>query len=135
DRLPATLRRLGPLLNAAADEVARTERAGTLLPALCVSRLLRLTKYGAYYCLLTALLASQDQSGLRLGFLQVFLSVAGAEMAASLPLPTVMSVGPYEAAGAAGFAYWLGLSPELATPGGTRFYRVAPIPEQRRRRH
>jgi hypothetical protein len=126
-RLPATLRRLGPLLNAAADEVARTERARTLLPALGLSLLLRLTKYGAYYCLLTALLASQDQSGLRLGFLQVFLSVAGAEMAASLPLPTVMSVGPYEAAGAAGFAYWLGLSPELATLAVTAFHGLSQI--------
>ena len=127
DRLPATLRRLMPLLNAAADEVARTERARTLLPALGLSLLLRLTKYGAYYCLLTALLASQDQSGLRLGFLQVFLSVAGAEMAASLPLPTVMSVGPYEAAGAAGFAYWLGLSPELATLAVTAFHGLSQI--------
>ena len=64
---------------------------------------------------------------MRLGFLQVFLSVAGAEMAASLPLPTVMSVGPYEAAGAAGFAYWLGLSRELATLAVTAFHGLSQI--------
>jgi hypothetical protein len=126
-RLPATLRRLAPLLEAAASEVARTERARTLLPALALSLLLRLTKYGAYYCLLRALLASQDQQGLTLGFFQVFLSVAGAEMAASLPLPTVMSVGPYEAAGAAGFAFWLGLPKELATLAVTAFHGLSQV--------
>ena len=126
-RLPGGVRRLVPLLEAAADEVARRERARTLLPALGLSLLLRLTKYGAYYCLLAALLASRDQPGLTLGFLQVFLSVAGAEMAASLPLPTVMSVGPYEAAGAAGFAFWLGLPKELATLAVTAFHGLSQI--------
>ncbi len=66
-------------------------------------------------------------SGLSLGFLQVFLSVAGAEMAASLPLPTVMSMGPYEAAGAAGFAFWLGLPRELATLAVTAFHGLSQI--------
>jgi hypothetical protein len=126
-RLPGALRRLAPLLDAAAGEVARTERARTLLPALGLSLLLRLTKYGAYYCLLAALLASQDQQGVTLGFFHVFLSVAGAEMAASLPLPTVMSMGPYEAAGAAGFAFWLGLPRELATLAVTAFHGLSQI--------
>ena len=100
---------------------------GRCVPALGLSLLLRLTKYGAYYCLLQALLASQDQPGLQLGFLRVFLSVAGAEMAASLPLPTVMSVGPYEAAGAAGFAFWLGLPRELATLAVTAFHGLSQV--------
>jgi hypothetical protein len=126
-KLPGAIRRLVPILDAAADEVARRERARTLLPALGLSLLLRLTKYGAYYCLLVALLASQDQSGLRLGFFQVFLSVAGAEMAASLPLPTLMSIGPYEAAGAAGFAFWLGIPPELATLAVTAFHGLSQV--------
>ena len=108
-------------------EVARRERVRTLVPALGLSLLLRLTKYGAYYCLLQALLASQDQAGLQLSFLRVFLSVAGAEMAASLPLPTLMSVGPYEAAGAAGFAFWLGLPRELATLAVTAFHGLSQV--------
>ena len=116
-----------PLLDAAAGEVARRERVRTLVPALGLSLLLRLTKYGAYYCLLQALLASQDQAGLQLGFLRVFLSVAGAEMAASLPLPTLMSVGPYEAAGAAGFAFWLGLPRDLATLAVTAFHGLSQV--------
>ncbi len=48
-------------------------------------------------------------------------------MAASLPLPTVMSVGPYEAAGAAGFAFWLGLPRELATLAVTAFHGLSQI--------
>ena len=127
-RLPAAAAgRLAPLLGAAAEEVKQRERARTLVPALGLSLLLRLTKYGAYYYLLKALLASQDQPGLSLSFLRVFLSVAGAELAASLPLPTVMSLGPYEAAGAAGFAYWLGLPRELATLAVTAFHGLSQV--------
>jgi hypothetical protein len=125
-RLPGAAGRLAPLLGAAAGEVERRERARSLVPALGLSLLLRLTKYGAYYCLLQALLASRH-AGLQLGFLRVFLSVAGAELAASLPLPTVMSVGPYEAAGAAGFAFWLGLPRELATLAVTAFHGLSQI--------
>jgi hypothetical protein len=126
-RLPGPVGRVAPLLRAAADEVAGRERARTLVPALGLSLLLRLTKYAAYYCLLQALLVSQGAAWGSLGFLRVFLSVAGAEMAASLPLPTVMSLGPYEAAGAAGFAYWLGLSRELATLAVTAFHGLSQI--------
>ena len=76
---------------------------------------------------LLALLGSRDQPGLQLTFVRVFLSIAGAEMAASLPLPTVMSVGPYEAAGAAGFAFWLGLPLELATLAVTAFHGLSQV--------
>lgn len=126
-RLPAPAARLVPLLHAVAGEVAQRERVRTLVPALGLSLLLRITKYGAYYCLLQALLASQDSAGLQLSFLRVFLSIAGAEMAASLPLPTLMSVGPYEAAGAAGFAFWLGLPRDLATLAVTAFHGLSQI--------
>src|SRR5262245_40441808 len=108
-RLPGPAGRLTPLFHAAAGEVERREVARTLVPALGLSLLLRLAKYGAYYCLLQALLASQGWSWGSLSFLRVFLAVAGAEVAASLPLPTIMSFGPYEAAGSAGIAFWLGL--------------------------
>jgi hypothetical protein len=126
-RLPGAASRLATLLYAAAGEVERRERARTLVPALGLSFLLRLTKYGAYYCLLQALLVSQDQSGISLSFLRVFLSVAGAEVAASLPLPTVMSLGPYEAAGAAGFAFWLGIPPKLATLAVMAFHGLSQV--------
>jgi len=126
-RLPAAVHRVVPLLRAAAVEVEQRERVRTLLPALGLSLLLRLTKYGAYYFLLLALLGAPDQAGLQLTFLRVFLAVAGAELAASLPLPTIMSVGPYEAAGAAGFAFWLGLPRELATLAVTAFHGLSQV--------
>lgn len=126
-RLPGPAIRLVPLLRAAAVEVDRRERARTLVPALGLSLLLRLTKYAAYYCLLQALLGSQGPVGPSLTFLRVFLAVAGAELAASLPLPTVMSVGPYEAAGAAGFAFWLGLPREIATLAVTAFHGLSQV--------
>jgi hypothetical protein len=127
ERLPPPIRRLAPLLGAAAGEVETRERTRVLLPALGLSLLLRLAKYGAYYCLLQALLVSQGASWGSLSFLRVFLSVAGAEVAASLPLPTVMSLGPYEAAGAAGLAYWLGLPRELATLAVTVFHGLSQV--------
>jgi hypothetical protein len=125
-RVPA-LGRLAPLLLGAAAEVDTLERARTLVPALGLSLVLRLAKYGAYYCLLQALLVSQGRAWGSLNFVRVFLSVAGAELAASLPLPTVASLGPYEAAGAAGFAFWLGLSRELATLAATAFHGLSQV--------
>ena len=127
DRLPDPVRRLAPLLGAAAAEVESRERTHVLLPALGLSLLLRLAKYGAYYCLLQALLVSRDESWESSSFLRVFLSVAGAEVAASLPLPTLMSLGPYEAAGAAGLTYWLGLPRELATLAVTAFHGLSQV--------
>jgi hypothetical protein len=126
-RLPRLGTRLAPLLLGAAAEVRRLEHARTLVPALGLSLVLRLAKYGGYYCLLQALLVSQGQPWGSLSFVRVFLSVAGAEMAASLPLPTVASLGPYEAVGAAGFAYWLGLSRELATLAVTAFHGLSQV--------
>ena len=38
-----------------------------------------------------------------------------------------MSLGPYEAAGAAGFAYWLGLPRELATLAVTAFHGLSQV--------
>jgi len=126
-RLPAPLARTaGPLAGAAA-EVALLSARRVLGPALALSLLLRLAKYGAYYCLLGALLAGQGRPWWSLDFLRVFLSVAGAELAASLPLPTVASLGPYEAAGALGFAYWLGLPRDLATLAVTAFHGLTQV--------
>jgi hypothetical protein len=124
-RLPGPAGRLASLFEAASAEVEARERARVLLPALGLSLLLRLAKYGAYYCLLQALLVSQGAAWGSLSFLRVFLSVAGAEVAASLPLPTVMSLGPYEAAGSAGLAYWLGLPRDLATLAATAFHGLS----------
>lgn len=126
-RLPGWVGRAAAPLARAAAEVRRLDGRRVLLPALLLSLGLRLAKYGAYYCLLQALLVGQGQPWWSLDFLRVFLSVAGAELAASLPLPTIASLGPYEAAGAAGFAFWLGLPADLATLAVTAFHGLSQI--------
>ncbi len=126
-RLPGALARAARPLERAGAEVRGLGVARTLVPALLLSVGLRLAKYGAYYCLLQALLVGQGQAWWSLDFLRVFLSVAGAELAASLPLPTIASLGPYETAGALGFAYWLGLPKALATLAATAFHGLSQI--------
>ncbi|MGH7319879.1 MAG: lysylphosphatidylglycerol synthase transmembrane domain-containing protein [Candidatus Rokuibacteriota bacterium] len=126
-RLPGPLRRAGPALARAAAEVRRLEFRRVLAPALGLSLLLRVAKYGAYYCLLQALLVSQGHGWWSLDFIRVFLSVTGAELAASLPLPTIASLGPYEAAGALGFEHWLGLDRGLAALAATAFHVLSQV--------
>jgi hypothetical protein len=125
-RIPGWLGRAAAPIGRAAGEIQRLDARRVLAPALALSLALRLTKYGAYYCLLQAILSGAGQPG-GLDFLRVFLSVAGAELAASLPLPTVASLGPYEAAGALGFAYWLGLPRDLAALSATAFHALSQL--------
>jgi Lysylphosphatidylglycerol synthase TM region len=124
-RLPGRLARSASPLGNAAQEVRRLAIGRVLAPALALSILIRLAKYGAYYCLLCAILLSQGWTWASLNPFRVFLGVLGAELAASLPLPTVASLGPYEAAGTLGFVYWLGLSRELATLVATLFHGLS----------
>jgi uncharacterized membrane protein YbhN (UPF0104 family) len=123
---PGWLGRVAVPLGRAAGEIQRLDARRVLVPALVLSLGLRLTKYAAYYCLLQAILTGAGQPP-GLDFLRVFLSVAGAELAASLPLPTVASLGPYEAAGALGFAYWLGLPRDLAALSATVFHALSQL--------
>jgi uncharacterized membrane protein YbhN (UPF0104 family) len=124
--LPGRLGGVAAPIARAAGEIQRLDGRRVLAPAVALSLLLRLTKYGAYYCLLQAILAGAGQP-VSLDFLRVFLSVAGAELAASLPLPTIASMGPYEAAGALGFAYWLGLPRDLAALSATAFHALSQL--------
>jgi hypothetical protein len=126
-RLPGKLASAAEPLDRAAAEVRHADARRMLFPALVLSLLLRVAKYGAYYCLLHALLEGQGHAGANLDFLRVFLSIAGAELAASLPLPTIASFGLYEAAGAAGFAFWLGLPGDVATLAVTAFHALSQL--------
>lgn len=125
-RFPGWLRRAAGPLERAAREVGVAERSRVLVPALLLSFPLRVAKYAAYYALLQGLLAQQGGPGW-LDPLRVFLSVAGAELAASLPLPTVASLGPYEVAGALGFEWWLGLPRSLAALAATAFHGLSQL--------
>jgi uncharacterized membrane protein YbhN (UPF0104 family) len=126
-RLPGPFGGVARALGGAAREVGRLEARRVLGPALLLSLLLRLAKYGAYYCLLQALLVEAGHPWGSLSFLAVFLSISGAELAASLPVPTIASLGPYEAAGALGFAAWLGLDRKLAALAATAFHGLSQL--------
>jgi hypothetical protein len=126
-RLPDRFGPAAAALAGAAAEVDRLRGRRVLAPVLVISLLLRVTKYGAYYCLLQALLVGQGHAWGSLNLLRVFLSLAGAEIAASLPFPAIASLGPYEAAGALGFSYWLGLPRDLALLAVTAFHVLSQI--------
>lgn len=125
ERLPGRLARAAGPLAGAAVEVRRLATVRVLAPAFGLSVLVRLAKYGAYDALLEALVVGQGHAWGNLNVLRAFLSVAGAELA--LPVPTVASVGPYEAAGALGFTYWLGLPLGQATLAVTAFHGLSQV--------
>jgi len=125
--LPGRAAGLGGLLVKTADEVVRLKTRRIFGTVLGLSLGLRLAKYGAYYCLLQALLVERGFPWGSLNFLQVFLTVAGSELAASLPLPTVASLGPYEVAGAYGLAFWFGIPNALAVLAATAFHLLSQV--------
>lgn len=127
DGLPGRLARLGGLLATTAAEVERLKTRRLLGVTLGLSLALRLAKFGAYYCLLQALLIERGFPWGSLNFLQVFLTVAGSELAASLPLPTVASLGPYEVAGAYGLVFWLGIPKALAVLAASAFHLLSQV--------
>lgn len=125
--LPGRLAGLGGLLATTAAEVERLKVRRLLAVTLGLSLALRLAKFGAYYCLLQAVLLERGFPWGSLNFLQVFLTVAGSELAASLPLPTVASLGPYEVAGAYGLAFWLGIPKALAVLAASAFHLLSQV--------
>lgn len=97
-------------LDEAASTVRRLETGRILMPALALSFVVRLSRYGALYCLLLALVPED----FRVDFVRVSLSMAVAEMAAAMPVPTIGGWGTYELVGALAFNQWLGLPTAIA---------------------
>jgi len=114
---PGWLPRIAQSLASTADEVDASWRRGVALPALLISLVVRLCKFGAYYCLLHAVLVPHGYSWGTLSFPMVFLGVAGAELSATLPLHSLAGFGTYEAAWTLGFTQ-LGLPTEIAILSG-----------------
>jgi uncharacterized membrane protein YbhN (UPF0104 family) len=81
---------------AARFDQAKRERL--LLPALVLSLVVRLCKYGSAYCLVLSLLVPLGYSTAQLGVLRIFLGSVAAEIAASLPVHGLAGFGTYEAA-------------------------------------
>jgi hypothetical protein len=82
-------------LGASFDEARRND---VLVPALALSLVVRLCKYGSAYCLVLSLLVPLGYSMNELGLLRIFLGSVAAEVAASLPVHGLAGFGTYEAA-------------------------------------
>ncbi len=76
-------------------------RSGTLLQTLMLSLIVRALKYGGIYLLFQAITQVNFPELAHAGFWHVISALLGAEAAASMPFPTLMSFGAYEAGGTA----------------------------------
>ena len=84
-----------------ADAVVKTRRAGIAPGVAGYSVCVRLAKYAGLYCLFVAVTRPIWPDLSHAGIFQVLVALIAAEGAASLPVPTFMSFGSYEAGGLA----------------------------------
>ena len=102
------------------DTAARVDDArvrGALLPALGLSFIVRLGKFGAHWLFLQAVLVPLGVAWGSIDFFTGFLGVAGAELSAMLPISGIAAIGTWEAAFAIGFTR-LGLTEQQAVLSG-----------------
>lgn len=91
----------GDFVRKLAGAMQRTRDAGVIKPLVLLSFGIRLGKYGAIFCMFlgVALPSFPELAGTPPG--QVLLAMIASEAAASLPVPTLMGFGSYEAGGTA----------------------------------
>lgn len=95
----AMIRRLLGFLTDLANAFDRIRRGRIATPALLLTAGVRLTKYASFYCLFIGATAVVLPSLGDLPAWQIVATLIASEAAASLPLPTFMSFGSYEAGG------------------------------------
>ena len=100
NRLFAALARF---LLALSDALSRCRQGRILGRALLLTAGIRVLKYGALYLLFDAVGATPGLATIPADFIDVIVALVASEAGASLPLPTLMSFGTYEAGGAAAF--------------------------------
>ena len=126
ERMSARMRRLAQNIDSTADQVDASWQRGVALPVFLISIIVRLCKFGAYYCLLHAVLVPHGYTWGTLSFPTVFLGIAGAELSATLPLHSLAGFGTYEAAWTLGFTQ-LGMSTEIAIVSGFATHLLSQI--------
>lgn len=104
-------------LRGTAERVDAVRSRGALLPAFGLSLLARLTKFGAHWMFLQAVLVPLGIPWGQMSFTRAFLGVAGAELSAMLPISGLAAFGTYEAAWTLGFTR-LGLTEQQAILSG-----------------
>ena len=89
------------LIRDVADAVVAVRRQGVAAPVVGLSILIRAAKYGGLYFLFVAVTRPAWPELSHAGVFAVLVALIAAEGAASLPVPTFMSFGSYEAGGLA----------------------------------
>ena len=83
------------------DALNQCRHARTLGRALAITVVIRLLKYGGLVLLFFAVLSGLGVQGSAVAVTDVVAALLASEVGASLPIPTLMSFGAYEAGGAA----------------------------------
>lgn len=92
------------LLNEFCDSLAAVRSAGKTLQVLGLSVVIRLLKYASFYLLFMAVAVPSYPLLAELPSQQIVGALIGGEIGASLPIPTFMSFGAYEAGSALVFS-------------------------------
>ena len=87
-------------LSALSEALTRCREGRILGRALLLTAGIRVLKYGGLYLLFDAVVASPSLAVVAAEFIDVLVALIASEAGASLPLPTLMSFGTYEAGGA-----------------------------------
>ena len=87
-------------LSALSEALTRCREGRILGRALLLTAGIRVLKYGGLYLLFDAVVASPSLAVVAADFIDVLVALIASEAGASLPLPTLMSFGTYEAGGA-----------------------------------
>lgn len=91
----------GSFVHRLAEAFQQTRQAGVITPVVLLSLGIRLGKYGALFCMFLAMALPSFPQLAATPVGQVLLVLIASEAAASLPVPTLMSFGSYEAGGTA----------------------------------
>ncbi len=108
------------------DAVEAIQARGIYTVVLALSLVLRLTKYGALYFLLHALLANQGFPLAALNFWKVLLGIAGAELSSNLPIQGLAGIGTWETAFALAFRL-MGYAERIAIVAGFGLHLVTQL--------
>ncbi|HEC13087.1 MAG TPA: flippase-like domain-containing protein [Acidiferrobacteraceae bacterium] len=95
------------------SSVSRIGHCGIIVKTLFLSLLIRIAKYAGLYVLFLAVTTGNASAAVEIQWWQVIPAFIAAEAAASLPVPSLMSFGPYEGGGLLVLATF-GVDPALA---------------------
>ena len=101
------------VLSSTGKEIVKAKDSGLYGPVMVLSILVRLTKYGALYVFLYALLQPIGYTLENLYIPEIFLGISASEVAASLPVSGIAAFGAYEGTWAVIFSI-LGFPEQIA---------------------